>query len=174
MEVACKYYLLQGDPENLASYRGLDKEDTLEKKIFSLRRKLTQSSNKNVQALLEQEHFFPLVSACLVKGYIMYPLNEDGSFIPIPTEGIHKNHGSGWWARFLDRTWKEHVGNTRLLILPREEWLAPREYREDDPFFLKHSFTREAPPPQKPPFLLSVWHLRDGVWYEHERGMIVA
>jgi hypothetical protein len=173
LEVACRYYLLQGDPDNLASYVGLDRKDTLEKKIFALRRRLALSNNTRVKALLEKEQLLPITSACLIKGYILYPLNDDASFVPIPTEGIHTHHLSGWWARHDDRLWKERVGETRLLILPKREWLAPREYDEGDVAFLKNSFLREDRLPQKPPFLLAVYHLGDGIWKEHERGMIV-
>ena len=176
-EAAVKFYLLHGNKDDFASYIGPNPVDTLENKILTLKKQLTLSQRIG-RRFLESEHLLPIESACLVKGYIFYPLLADGTLVPTPTSGIAAKHLYGWWDRVDNEAWKKRCrdqnSGTRLLPLSRLAWLAPHLYSENDPYFNQNSFTIEAVPQLQTPCMLASFVLIDEVWQEVERGMLVS
>jgi uncharacterized protein len=187
-EVCVKYYLLNGDEQNLASYKGLSLDDTLEHKISKLKKQLAFSKTKGAHLFLSQHQLLPVEAACLFKGYILYPFLETGQLDKRKAPEIADNHLFGYWDTFESKKWKTHLEmlppDTRFLVLERHEMLATRLYCEDDKNFLARSCVRADLQHVKngflkskgfghTPLLLAAFIVKDGYWQELERGMLI-
>jgi uncharacterized protein len=179
-EVSVKFFLLHGDKEDFASYLGPNPEDSLETKIATLKRQLLLCHKPEVRRFLEQQFLLPLESQCLVRGYVFYPVQKDGSNMKEASEGLNKKHLSGWWDHIGSNNWKikaKQQNNSRFMILPKLSWLAPAvceaEDREKTKNLLSFDELCILLNQEKGNTMVATLSLEDEHWYETERGIIV-
>ena len=187
-EVAVKFYLYHGTKDDFSCYIGANPEDTLELKVSSLKKQVAFSSTKPAKTWLKQNAFFPLQSACILKGYLFYPLSNDGIFQPLMHSDISPTRLYGWYDKMQNNGFKlrleqlEGEKNCRFLLLPKFSWLSPPQFAEDDsriqeltlPSKKIISMLENKTSANNGSALVSCIRLQDGLWQEIERGIIVS
>lgn len=122
VESACKYYLGDGNHTAWDSWFGLNPEDTLERKIGTLKRQLDASRAREILRSIAPAESGILHSVVIMKGYFFVPFDRLGkSKLP---HHAHRGHSAGWWM---------HQSQLRVIpdlpaqwiVLQRDRWIAP-------------------------------------------------
>jgi uncharacterized protein len=121
LELAIKYYLCVGDPNDMGAYIGPRCVDRLEHKYRHLMRHQTQLlSHKSARSFVQ--HVAPLGyrRELLFTGVLFYPLHAPWSCHP----AVNPQHRRGYWCRLQDL---QSVAWDMVIwaILTKRDWIAP-------------------------------------------------
>jgi len=125
LEVAVKFYLLDGNGNQLDHYIGPGRVDRLGAKW----RRMTHhqlpiartTEGLNTLALLGIEHF---VQAVWIKGALFYHWQQDT--LPAIPLLVNPSHERGWWVRQSELArMKEYHGVKNIQLISKQDWLTP-------------------------------------------------
>jgi len=146
-EAAVKYYLYWPAPGKSSASRhwlGPNANDSFEAKLTHLQQQqIPRAECKQVRHELQERDWDVVVhSALFLKGYLFYPLAEDGddcetwrlgggTRVIAPTtevicrQRLSRAHLKGWWQKFPYSHLPRVSPQSRWLVLPKSDWLAP-------------------------------------------------
>ena len=178
-ELATKVYLLQptvtASPALSRSLSGIGADyfvgpnlaDTLGAKMSKIMdRQLGLSRHPACRAVLSE----PVESAAaLIKGWLFYP---DAAEVMLPAAGLSADHCRGFW---VEAGSLNVLPDERYLLLDRLQWLAPVAVGIEETIAAEQllSMLRERHVQQPMPVMIARLRLRDGRWFETERGFVV-
>lgn len=121
LEVACKYYLHAGGSSGWESWKGLRREDTLERKIQLLR----EQTNRDLTPYLRGKPWYDqgerVFSRVLLRGYFFFPAGRLGQ-LPAPV-CAGRAFSAGWYLR-RSELHSLAGGGGKWVVLTRNRWIG--------------------------------------------------
>lgn len=186
-EATVKFYLLRSNEKGEGYWLGPGGRDRLDAKLERMfQHQLKLSTLPQAQAVLGNHANPPVESAAFIKGYLFYPLGENGKVKPLkenaPNLAPHvlaNEHLQGWWLRWQS-TSLPHGDDTHWLVLPKLRWLSPvrqvdetgmLDFKAMSAWLERHFRQHDTP------LLLAELRLQTGVggkvWEEISRGFVL-
>ncbi|WP_136679988.1 DUF1853 family protein [Neptunomonas sp. XY-337] len=178
LELAIKFYLLNGSAQQLEHFIGPGGRDRLDKKW---RRLITHQLPLGQSALgaskLTQLGFnTPTRSCFLMPGILFYPRAQWQSITALHP-ALNPNHQRGWWLHNDQLASQTDLNNTKFMILAKPYWLAgPAHFssaeRADRLVSWAHIIALQSQCHE--PLMLAEMEEQDGEWTEKSRAMVVS
>jgi hypothetical protein len=190
-EATVKFYLLKSDEAGNAYWVGPGGRDRLDRKLDRIfQHQLRLAELPQTQDFLQLEGSDSILPAALIKGYLFYPLQENGEMAQhaISGEGagstpyaLSRHHQKGWWLNWQTVPFPKTASDTRWLILSKFRWLSPA-YQTGEAVSLMDTnalaeFLNQYFQQQGGPLLLAEMQCQTGifgaVWQEVARGFVL-
>lgn len=185
-EAAVKFYLQKTDAEGKSYWVGPGGRDRLDIKLDRLfQHQLKLSALPQAKECLKCAEAEFVQPAAFIKGYLFYPLDEDGKFsLPSNHEKdlapfvLSENHQQGWWLRWREVPVPVTATDANWLVLPKSRWLSPMRCAKDETSLMDEdslaSFCEAYFQRQDRPLLVAEMKCQGDAWLEVSRGFVLA
>ncbi len=185
-EATVKFYLQKINDQGEPYWIGPGDQDRLDIKLARLfQHQLKLSELAEAKACLLGRGAEAVQPAGFIKGYLFYPLAEDGTFSPHPASDnavlpcrLSPRHNKGWWFHWRERSIPGAASDARWLVLAKSRWLSPVREKRNETILLDEvglaahceKYFRQ----QNRPLLVAELQWQADVWQEISRGFVLA
>jgi uncharacterized protein len=185
-EATVKFYLQKMDADGKPCWIGPADRDRLDIKLQRLfQHQLKLANLAEAQEYLSVMQTARVQAAAFIKGYLFYPLDDAGRFLPQHCEAVDLapctlsgNHQQGWWLQWRKMPVPVTAADVRWMVLPKSRWLAPVRHSQSDAVLLDEaSLTTYCEGHfnyQRQPLLLAELQWQHDAWREVSRGFVLA
>ena len=185
-EATVKFYLQKIDEQGRPYWIGPGDRDRLDIKLARLfQHQLRLAELPEAKACLTDLGAECVQPAGFIKGYLFYPLTEEGSFSPHPASDssllpcrLSPMHNKGWWFHWRDRSLPGPPAETHWVVLAKALWLSPVRQTKNETAWLSAAdllaYCEKYFAQQDRPLLVAQLHWQSDAWQEVSRGFILA
>lgn len=185
-EATVKFYLQKIDDQGQPYWVGPGDKDRLDIKLARLfQHQLKLAELPEAKACLSHWKTERVQPAGFIKGYLFYPLAEDGTYSPHPASDtvllpcrLSPTHNKGWWFHWGDRPLPGTSDDTRWVVLAKSRWLSPVRQMADDGSRLSNAdlaaYCEKYFHQQSRPLLVAELQRQSNVWVEVSRGFVLS
>jgi len=185
-EATVKFYLQKTDDQGNSCWLGPGNRDRFDIKLDRLfQHQLELANFPEAKECLMHMGGGPVQSAAFIRGYLFYPLDEAGKFLPesiniidLASCVLSANHHKGWWLHWKSMPVPGTAADVRWVVLPKPRWLSPVCHTQTETALMNESalaaYCETHFLYRNSPLLVVELAWQSTVWLEISRGFVLA
>lgn len=184
-EATVKFYLQKINEQGQPYWIGPGDQDRLDIKLNRLfQHQLKLAELPEAKTYLADRGAESIQPAGFVKGYLFYPLAENGTFSPHSSSDttlspcvLSEMHNKGWWFHWGERSFPVLTTAIRWMVLAKPRWLSPMRSTQAEEFLLDKlmlaDYCEKYFQRQDRPLLVAELEWQSNAWLEVSRGFVL-